>query len=131
MKINKDKFTIMLIPGGSSQTKQFSIPTLLIKLVSISILFVATMSGFFVLDYLDLRTMRGMHNELIAENQHLKGEAHILVTNLEDVKRSLRRIQDYTKKLNEIITLKVSKVSRKTGIGPLSAEEYSIQKNNR
>ncbi|NRA44675.1 MAG: M23 family metallopeptidase [Oligoflexales bacterium] len=130
MKINKDKFTIMLIPGGSSQTKQFSIPTLLIKLVSISILFVATMSGFFVLDYLDLRTMRGMHNELIAENQHLKGEAHILVTNLEDVKRSLRRIQDYTKKLNEIITLKVSKVSRKTGIGPLSAEEYSIQKNN-
>ncbi|MFK7824353.1 MAG: M23 family metallopeptidase [Oligoflexales bacterium] len=130
MKIKKNHFTIMFIPGGSSQTKHFSIPNVLIKLTTISLFFFAIVSGFLALDYLDLRKMRNNHNGLIAENQHLKGEAHILVSNLEDVKRSLRRIQDYTKKLSEIINLKVNKVSRKTGIGPLSAEEFSIQKNN-
>jgi len=94
----------------------------------ISLVGTAVAGGFFVFDYVQLREMRRGHLDLIAENQHLKGEAHILMGNLEEVKRSLRRIQDYTKKLGELVSLKVNNVSRKTGIGPLSAEEFSIQK---
>mgnify|MGYP003329273700 CR=1 FL=1 len=121
------RFTVMIIPHGSKKTTQLSIPNVLIKFSLVSFLFFSIFGGFFVLDYLQLRKMRNSHHNLVAENQHLKGEAHILIGNLEGVKKSLRRIQDYTNKLGELISLKVNKVSQKTGIGPLSAEEFSIQ----
>ena len=44
--------------------------------------------------------------------------------NLEEVKVSLRRVQDYTSKLGELTTVKVQTFRKKTGIGPLSPEEF-------
>ena len=122
------RLTIMLIPGGTAQTRNYSVPTLLIRLLAGASLVLSVAGGFFILDYLQLRKMRSNHLNLIAENQHLKGEAHILMGNLDEVKKSLRRIRDYTGKLGEIVNLRVNNVSRKTGIGPLSEEEFSMHK---
>lgn len=126
MKLSR--LTVMLVPSGSSQTRYYSIPNITLRFFFLSLIALAVTGGFFVFDYLQLRQMRSSHLDLLAENQHLKGEAHILMGNLEEVKRSLRRIKDYTHKLGELVNLKVNNVSRKTGIGPLSAEEFSIQK---
>ena len=128
MVYKKNRFTIMIIPGGVNQTRQLSFPSFMLKIFMFFVFIFAGVGGFLIFDYLQLHQMREAHYELLAENQHLKGEASILMNNLEDVKKSLRRIQDYTQKLGEITNIQVKNVSRKTGIGPLSSEEYSIQK---
>ena len=130
MDKNKKKYTVMIVPHGTKQIKQLSISSLLIKSLIFLILGCTICAGVFLFDYRNLLKLRSTHQRLVAENQHLKGEAHVLMENLEDVKKSLRRIQDYSKKLGELVNFKVSNVSEKTGIGPLSAREYSIQKKN-
>ncbi len=60
------------------------------------------------------------------ENEGLRGEAKILSENLEELKSNLRKVKDYATKLDDITRLKVQAVSKKTGIGPLSREEFKI-----
>lgn len=119
------KLTIMVIPDGTSKnTKQYRFPSLLIKFGFLCGLALSTASGFLLLDYLELRAIRSDFNYLANENEGLKGEARLLMQNLDDVKLSLRRVQDYTSKLGELTAGKVNTVSEKTGIGPLSKEEF-------
>lgn len=68
--------------------------------------------------------MRQSFFALAAENQEMRGEARMLMSNLEELKSSLRKLADYSTKLGEMTKLTVDKVSQKTGIGPLSPEEF-------
>lgn len=120
----KKKLTIVIIPDGVNATRQVSVPQALAKIAMFVGLFAAGLSGFFLLDYIQLRSLRHNYQNVSAENEGLKGEARVLMQNLEEVKRSLRRVQDYTSKLSELTTIKVQRVSKQTGIGPLSKEEY-------
>jgi murein DD-endopeptidase MepM/ murein hydrolase activator NlpD len=119
------KLTIMVIPDGVNATRQYRVPQVLLRVGAITSLGVFGGLGFLTLDYLQLRSLRGNFQTVTSENDGLKGEARVLMQNLEEVKRSLRRVQDYTSKLGEITSLKLQKVSKETGIGPLTPEEYS------
>lgn len=124
------RITIVLIPDGARSTKQLILPRVIFKLAFFGVCIVTALFGFFLLDYLELRTVRGSFQVITAENEGLKGEARVLMGNLEDVKRSLRRLQDYSTKLGEITNLRVQSVSKKTGIGPLTSEEYDTAMKN-
>ena len=121
-----DKFTLMLIPPKAKGTRQFSVPLWVFHATAVFGLVLIGSAGYLIFDYLQMRRMRHAYFAISAENEGLKGEARVLMTNLDDVKKSLSRVQDYTSKLTEITQVTVNKVSAKTGIGPLSPEEYKI-----
>lgn len=120
----------MVIPDGAHATKQVHLPRWILRVGAIGLFILIGISGFLVFDYIQLRSMRASYFTIAAENQGLKGEARALMSSLEEVRRSLSRVQDYTAKLTEITNIKVNKVSKETGIGPLSAEEYKIAEEN-
>jgi len=117
------RVTIVVIPEGARSTRQLTVPRWIFKTAIFSSFATAGFLGFFVFDYLELRQIRSSYHSVTSENEGLKGEARILVSNLEEVKRSLRRVQDYASKLGEITNLKVESVGKKTGIGPLNEAE--------
>jgi len=114
----------MVVPDGARATRQIKIPHLLVRSLLIIAMFGFGLFGYLVFDYVELTGIRSSYHHVASENKSLKGEARILMNNLEDVKRSLRHVQDFSAKLGELTQLKVQKVKRKTGIGPLSKEEY-------
>lgn len=124
------RLTVVFIPEGANATRQFTIPKVLVKALGGSIFVFTCFFGYLAFDYLQLREMRASYFNMIAENEGLKGEARLLMDNLDDVKRSLNQVQDYSAKLSDITQIKVKSVSKKTGIGPLSPEEYSLATNN-
>jgi len=116
--------TIVIIPEGAESTKQFQVPKSVLRGLFISAFGFSGLLGYFILDYSELRVMRNSFYQLAAENEGLKGEARLLMNNLEDVKISLRRVQDYSAQLGQLTKVRVKKVSKKTGIGPLSPDEF-------
>ncbi len=114
----------MIIPDDGKATRQVRIPRTFIRIASA--LLAVSLAGIVLLiaDYIDIRAEIRKNQNLTAENEGLKGEARLLMQNLDEVKTALRRVQDYTYKLTELTELKVKRFSSKTGIGPLSPEEY-------
>lgn len=119
------KLTLVLIPDQAKQIKQYSIPSVLLKIGFFLCFAFSMLLGFFVLDYQNLQTMKAQHERLIAENQHLKGETQLLMSHLEEVKNSLRKVQDYTRKLDEIVNYRVKNVGKTTGLGSLGEKEQT------
>lgn len=124
------RYTLVIIPDDANATKQFSIPRFVFK-ISILASFVLAMGfGFLFVDYWELRQIRNSYDRISSENAGLKGEARRLMTSLDSVKQGLNRVKDYSEKLGEITNLKVQQVSKKTGIGPLSKDEYKVALSN-
>ena len=113
----------MVIPDGANSTRQLRVPAILFTAVTAGFLTGSAALGYFTFDYINLRHVRQALYAANNENQGLKGEARILERNLDEVRRSLSRISDYTSKLGELTQVNLKKVSKKTGIGPLSKEE--------
>lgn len=118
------KLTILIIPEGVHATRQLRIYRGTLKIGLVLLLFLSGFAGFIAFDYIDLLKLRKNFRVVTAENEGLKGEARILVDHLEEVKRALKRVQDYTSKLGELTAVRVQSVSKKTGIGPLTEQEY-------
>ncbi|SME90741.1 M23 family metallopeptidase [Pseudobacteriovorax antillogorgiicola] len=124
------RLTILIIPENASQTKQLKIPKFALRSLAVGSLFLTSLLGYLVFDYIELRSIRTSYKKILAENQGLKGEARLLMSNLDEVKNSLQRVQDYSEKLGDLTQLKVKKFSRKTGIGPLTPEEFRYAEKN-
>lgn len=122
------RLTILIIPENASQTRQVKIPHVVLRTISIFSLLAISFIGYLIFDYVELRSIRNSYRDIVAENQGLKGEARLLMSNLEEVKSALSRVQDYSTKLGDLTQLKVKRFSRKTGIGPLTPEEYKYAK---
>lgn len=120
---------IILIPDGST-TRQFKVPKLVIRLIMSGAFVLCGGLGFLLFDYLNLNLSRDSVHRISAENEGLKGEARLLMSNLEEVKRSLRQVQDYSEKLREITNLQLVSMSKKTGIGPLTPAEMQKVENH-
>ncbi|RYZ59057.1 MAG: M23 family metallopeptidase [Proteobacteria bacterium] len=122
------KLTIVLIPENARQSKQIKISKWVVRGFIGGTAVASIMLGYLVYDYLQLRTLRSSYQTIATENQGLRGEANLLLSNLEEVKRSLKRVQEYSEKLGELTQIKVKRFSVHTGIGPLSPQEYSHAK---
>lgn len=120
------RLTLMLIPDDTNRSvRQFYLPSVLVK-VSIVLFFIGVSAlVFLATDYAELVRLRSRYIQISTENNGLRGEARLLMSNLDEVKQSLKRVEDYTLKLGEMTQMRVDKVSQKTGIGPLSPEEYT------
>lgn len=110
-----------MIPNDAKVTRQLTVPSVIFRVLPIVLIGVCALSGFFVLDYLELRKIRDSYEQLASENDIIKGEAQVLMANLEEVKQSLRRVRDYTGQLMDLTTSKVQKMRKETGVGPLSS----------
>lgn len=113
----------MIVPDGSRTTRQFSVHNIWIKALIICSFGLFGLLGYVCLDYVQLLKLKKSYRQVSLENEGLKGEARILIQNLDDVKSSLRRVDDYTSKLTEITAIQTKKVAKKAGIGPLTPEE--------
>ncbi|MFW7378260.1 MAG: M23 family metallopeptidase [Oligoflexus sp.] len=122
------KLTILVIPENATQTKQLQVPKIMLKSLLLGSLFFISGMAYLMFDYIELRSLRASYRQILTENEGLKGEARLLMSNLEEVRNSLKRVQDYSIKLGDLTNLKVEKVSQQTGIGPLSPEEYQTAK---
>ena len=127
------KLTILFIPHASSKSQQLTVSTVYLKIAMFSSFILAGILGYVIFDYLLLLQIRQNYELLIIENEELKGEAKILLGNLEEFKRTLNKMEDYTKKLNELTKFQLKKVAKnkeiKAAIGPLTQKEYEIAKN--
>lgn len=110
------KMTLMIIPEGTRATKQIRIPVFLFKVVFFGLLLGSLFAGYIIYDYINLHRLKDLYQGITIENNALKGEARLLMSHLEDVKKSLQRVQDYSEKLGELTRVRVEKVSQKTGI---------------
>jgi murein DD-endopeptidase MepM/ murein hydrolase activator NlpD len=118
------KITIVFIPENAKQSRQIRIPRLIVRAGYALSFFISLTLGYIVYDYSQLRGLRESYQKIAAENQGLRGEAQLLLSNLEEVKIALHRVQDYSEKLGELTQLKVKRFSSRTGIGPLTPQEY-------
>jgi murein DD-endopeptidase MepM/ murein hydrolase activator NlpD len=114
------KITLLIIPEGSRATKQLRVPTFVFPFSFFLISILAFTSGYVLYDYINLIRLKELYIGLNVENNALKGEARLLMDHLEEVKRSLQKVQDYSTKLGELTRVRVEKVSQKTGIEPLN-----------
>ena len=117
------KITVVVISEDANSAKQFIFPRFIIRMGIALSIGISALIGYFSLDYYQLRQFRASYQVLAQENEGLKGEAQLLLSNLEGVKKSLNQVQDYSAKLKEITNFQVKKMSAKTGIGPLSEDE--------
>ncbi len=117
------KITFLVILANNKKPLTLSVPTFILRILSLALFVAISFIGFITLDYVQLCRMRQRHYNILAENSHLKGEAQILMQNLSEVKNSLKRIEDYTVKLDEIVNMKVKRIRKQTGLGPLDSVE--------
>jgi murein DD-endopeptidase MepM/ murein hydrolase activator NlpD len=120
----------MIVGDTKSELRQFSFPVALYKFLVASIFIGVGFFTYISLDYIELIELRKTYRDVVSENRHLKGEARLLMSNLESAKDALIRVEDYAKRLDEIVSLRIKKISKKTGIGPLSKKEEKIAKTN-
>lgn len=121
-----NRWTIILVPEGSTRTRNITLPAVGLRLGTLALFVVVALLGYASVDYLALLKIREHYHQVVAENEGLRGEANLLMSNLDNLKRDLKKVQDYSTKLSELTQLAVQKVSKETGIGPLSSEEYEI-----
>lgn len=118
------QITIVLIPENARRSKELKVSHWVIKAFVGGSVVASMMFGYLIYDYSQLRNLRNSYQKIATENQGLRGEAQLLLSNLEELKRSLKRVQDYSEKLGELTQLKVKRFSTHTGIGPLSPQEF-------
>lgn len=115
----------MLIPQDGKERRTYTFSFLNMKFFSLLFFITSFCVGYFLLDYLELRSQRTTYTSAFKELKFIKSEARILNQNLETLKRSLTDLKSYTKKIHNIVNVKIDTVESKTGIGPVDIEEHT------
>lgn len=117
------RFTFVIVPGDRKKSQKFTISS---RVVWTSFVFavagVMTLA-YCITDYLQLRGLRTIYVEALQENRTIRGEARILMSNLEDVKSSLGKVREYTTKLSEITNIQTNSLSKHTGIAAIKSPD--------
>lgn len=119
------RLTLIVIPGDAAASRSFRIPHLLPKALMLLSLVLLYLGVFFALDYFDLRNTAVRYRKLSVEHEGVKSEIRVLVEKLSEVKRSLKVVQNYTARLEELTQIDTSKLNNRTGIGPLNDTEFN------
>ncbi len=118
--------TFLVMTDEHKKPRQFELPMAVLQVLSVLLLGFVFASGYLVLDYFHLRTLKNQYVRVVSQNQDLKNEAKILSSNLKDVRKTLTIVEDYSNKINDFTKLRARSIKNKTGIGPLNPEEASI-----
>lgn len=116
----------IIISGDRSLPKtEFHIRKIWLNFFYLLVCLGALLLGVGLADYIQLLKLQDHYTVAITENQQLKGEAQILMTNLEDLKKGLFRVEEFADKLDSLVQSKNSAVKSETGIEAPKPEKQS------
>lgn len=125
------RYTFVIVPGDTRSSKRFSLSLRVVRLITITTTITTALIGYGIADYIQLRSLRNSYVQVLQENRNIRGEARILMSNLDDVKTSLKKVREYTTKLSEITNLQTQSLSKRTGIGSIQKPvDTTVQKHN-
>jgi murein DD-endopeptidase MepM/ murein hydrolase activator NlpD len=76
-------------------------------------------------DYIHMRGLRSIYLNAVQDDRALKGEARILMTSLDDVRSSLRKVKEYSAKLAEITNIQTQSLTKRTGLSGAPTDPVS------
>jgi murein DD-endopeptidase MepM/ murein hydrolase activator NlpD len=116
-------YTIVIAPDGKSGSERYDVSYRLVFALKILAIGLLIGCGYVLADYLQMRTLRENYLQAIHDERMMKGEARILMTGLDEVKTSLRKVREYSGKLAAIANLQTSSLVKRAGVatGPGSA----------
>lgn len=68
-----------------------------------------------------MRSLRTSYLQAIQDDKALKGEARILMSSLDEVRSSLRKVKEYSAKLAEITSIQTQSLTKRTGLTSIAA----------
>jgi murein DD-endopeptidase MepM/ murein hydrolase activator NlpD len=77
--------------------------------------------GYGIADYFHMRSLRSSYLQAIQDDRALKGEARILMSSLDEVRSSLRKVKEYSAKLAEITNLQTQSLTKRTGLSSITS----------
>lgn len=123
------RYTIVIIPDSKSGSKRFSVSyrsvTILKGLAAIGLM----LFGYGLADYIHMRSLRTSYLQAIQDDKALKGEARILMSSLDEVRSSLRKVKEYSAKLAEITSIQTQSLTKRTGLTSIAASNGTSTSN--
>jgi murein DD-endopeptidase MepM/ murein hydrolase activator NlpD len=116
------RYTIVIIPDGKSSTKRFRVSYPLVACLKLFLGFGLVFGGYAVADYVHMRNLRQTYLQALQDDRALKGEARILMTSLDEVRSSLRKVKEYSAKLAEITNLQTQSLTKRTGLSKVASQ---------
>lgn len=123
--------TLVFVPDDAQSTKTISYPQFLPKLLTAGALVSLYALVFFAIDYVDLRLLAERHRELVEEHEGIKSETLVLSGKLDEVRQALEVVRNYTSQLEALTQINAKKIKSRTGIGPLTHEEFKFAQSQR
>ncbi len=109
-------YTIVIAPEGKSGSKLYEVSYRLVFALKFAALVILLLSGYVFADYIQMRSLRTVYLEALQEERMMKGEARILMTSLDEVKASLRKVREYSGKLMAIANLQAGSLVKNAGV---------------
>ena len=114
------RYTIVIIPDSKSGSKRYTVSyrttTILKTLAGIGLI----LFGYGFADYIHMRSLRSSYLQAIQDDRALKGEARILMSSLDEVRSSLRKVKEYSAKLAEITNIQTQSLTKRTGLSSIA-----------
>jgi len=114
------RFTIVIIPDDRNGSKRYSLSYRAFFMLRVFGVLFLLLSGYAVADYLHMRNLRHAYLQALQDDRALKGEARILMTSLDDVRSSLRKVKEYSAKLAEITNIQTQSLTKRTGLSSVT-----------
>jgi murein DD-endopeptidase MepM/ murein hydrolase activator NlpD len=120
------RYTIVVIPDGKARTRRFTVSYRVVSLGKVFLGFALGLGGYGLADYIHMRNLRQTYLQALQDDRALKGEARILMTSLDEVRSSLRKVKEYSAKLAEITNLQTQSLTKRTGLSQLTGQSSSV-----
>lgn len=115
------QYTIVIVPDDKNGSKRFAISYSAVFVGKVLALIGFLALGYGVADYLHMRSLRSAYLQAIQDDRALKGEARILMSSLDEVRSSLRKVKEYSAKLTEMTSLQTNSLTKKAGLTSVTA----------
>ena len=120
------RYTIVVVPDGKASTKRFSLSYRVVGLLKLMLGLTLIVGGYGLADYVHMRTLRQAYLQALQDDRALKGEARILMTSLDEVRSSLRKVKEYSAKLAEITNLQTQSLTKRTGLSQITGQTSAV-----
>lgn len=115
------QYTIVIVPDDKSGSKKYTVSYGAVFISKFFALILLVAIGYGTADYLHMRDLRSAYLQALQDDRALKGEARILMSNLDEVRSSLRKVKDYSAKLSDMISFQTNSLIKKAGLTSIAA----------
>lgn len=115
------RYTIVIIPDSTSGSKRYSVSYRTVLIMKVAAVLTLMLAGYALADYVHMRNLRSTYLQALQDDRALKGEARILMTSLDEVKTSLRKVKEYSAKLAEMTSLQTQSLTKRTGLSNVTS----------